>query len=86
MYASIWSRILEISDGVPEIGRIKSSIDKHEVFLNEEVRTIFGVLHLNILLRYISSLMIEINGVMPLPPLTITSVSCLIEEQTEVTM
>jgi hypothetical protein len=41
-------------------------------------------LHLNVVLRYIISLMIEINGVIPLPPLTITSVSCLIEEQTKV--
>jgi hypothetical protein len=84
MYASICSRRSEISDGVPEIGRIKSSIDRYEVLLNEQIRTMFGVLHLNVVLRYIISLMIEIKGVIPLPPLTITSVSCLIEKQTKV--
>jgi hypothetical protein len=69
---------------VPEIGRIKSSIDRYEVLLNEQIKTMFGVLHLNVVLRYIISLMIEIKGVIPLPPLTITSVSCLIEKKTKV--
>jgi len=73
--------MLEKSQGVPDIGRIKSTIDRDEEFLKTQIRTTFGVLHLKVVLRYISSRMMDRKGVMPLPPLTITRVSCLVEKK-----
>ena len=50
---------------------------RSDEFLNEEMRRIFGVLIFRTELVKISSRMIEMKGVIPLPPLTITSFSCL---------
>ena len=66
-----------MSKGVPEIGRMTSSIVRYKEFLNEATRIRFGILHFNVALVKMRSLIIEMKGVMPLPPLTITRVSCL---------
>lgn len=79
MKASICSCSLEMSEaGVAEIGRMRSSMVRSEEFLNAEIRITFGVLQfMGVLLMNMSSRMIDMNGVMPLPPLTITRVSNL---------
>lgn len=59
------------------MGRRRSSRVRSEDFLNAAMRRICGVLHFNVSVKKMRSLMIEMNGVMPLPPLTITIVSCL---------
>lgn len=81
MKASICSCSLEIMSelaGVAEIGRMRSSMVRSEEFLNAEIRITFGILQfMGVLLMNMSSRMIDMNGVMPLPPLTITRVSNL---------
>lgn len=77
MKASICSCSLEMSQGVAEIGRMRSSMLRSSEFLNAEISITLGVLQLGVLLEKMSSRMIDMNGVMPLPPLTITRVSHL---------
>lgn len=75
--ASIFNCSLEISDGLPDIGSRRSSMVSSEDFLNAQTRITSGVLHLYVVLAKMSSRIIEMRGAMPLPPLTITSLSCL---------
>lgn len=75
--ASICSCRLEMSEMVPEIGRMRSSRVRSAEFLNAQISFTFGVLQFGVVLRKMSSRMIDMNGVMPLPPLTITRVSKL---------
>ena len=78
-YASICNCKLEKFEGVSEIGRRRSSKVRSDEFLNELMRRILGVLHFSVSLKKTSSRKMEMNGVIPLPPLTITSASCLQE-------
>lgn len=75
--ASIFSCRLESEDGVPDTGSNRSSIVRSEEFLNAQIRITCGVLHLYVVLAKMISRIIDMKGVMPLPPLTITRVSCL---------
>ena len=52
-------------------------MERCEEFLNVLISSSLGVLHFRAELINIKSLMIEMKGVIPLPPLTITSMSCL---------
>ncbi|CAK7348845.1 unnamed protein product [Dovyalis caffra] len=75
--ASIFKCRLEISSGLPDIGSRRSSMESSEEFLNAQTRITSGVLHLYAMFANMSSRIIDMKGVMPLPPLTITSLSCL---------
>lgn len=61
----------------PDSGKTRSSMEISEEFLNAQIRVILGILHFWFWLVAIKSRMTEINGVIPLPPLTITRASCL---------
>lgn len=52
-------------------------MERCEEFLNVLMSNNLGTLHFRAELKNIKSLMIEMKGVIPLPPLTITSMSCL---------
>ncbi|KAM1817763.1 hypothetical protein EV1_001931 [Malus domestica] len=67
----------EMSRFVPETGRMRSNMVRSSVFLKTDIRRIFGASLPQLLASKRSSRMTEINGVMPLPPLTITIMSCL---------
>nr|GMC84663.1 hypothetical protein B296_00055892 [Ipomoea batatas] len=75
--ASICILNLENSDCAPDMGRMRSSMVRSDEFLNTLIRTTCGILDSEDWLLCISSLMMEKNGVIPLPPLTITNKSCL---------
>ena len=76
-YASTCSSRLEYLDEAFEIGRMRFSIVSSEEFLNALMRRTRGGLHFLVEFMKISSRIIEIQGAMPLPPVTITSLSCL---------
>ena len=61
----------------PDNGKTRWSMDISEEFLKAQISVILGILHFWFWLVAIISRMTEINGVMPLPPLTITRASCL---------
>lgn len=61
----------------PDNGKTRSSMEISEDFLNAQMRVIFGILHVSFWLVAIKSRITEINGVIPLPPHTITKASCL---------
>lgn len=61
----------------PDNGKTRSSMEISEEFLKAQIRVILGILHFWFWLVAIISRMTEINGVIPLPPLTITRASCL---------
>lgn len=76
MKASIW--IFRSDDNSrPDVGRIRSSIEMSEAFLNAQIRVILGISHVVVWVMAIKSRIMEMNGVIPLPPLTITKESCL---------
>lgn len=77
-YASICIWRLDMSYGVVlDNGRIRSSIVRSEEFLNAQIKVTFGSLHRKAVDIKISSRIMDMNGVMPLPPLTMTRLSCL---------
>lgn len=61
----------------PDNGKTRSSMEISEDFLNAQIRVNFGILHVCFWLVAIKSRITEINGVIPLPPHTITKASCL---------
>lgn len=75
--ASSWSWRLEMGELVAEIGRRRSSIVRSAEVLKALMRTMRGVGEVRVVLMKMSFLIMEMNGVMPLPPLTSTRVSCL---------
>lgn len=76
--ALIWiSKNEEISVVRPEMGKITSSMERSEEFLNAQISIILGILQVLVELKYIRSRIMEMKGVIPLPPLTITRESCL---------
>ena len=77
MKASIW--MFRSDDNLrPDEGRIRSSIAMSEAFLNAQTRVILGVSHVVVVWDMaIKSRIMDMNGVIPLPPLTITKASCL---------
>lgn len=82
-YASICIWRLDMSYGVVlDIGRIRSSIVRSVEFLNAQIKVTFGSLHWKVVDIKISSRIMDMNGVMPLPPLTMTRLSCLQKNNT----
>lgn len=76
MYASICNCIWDIC-GVPEMGSNKSSIARSAEFLKAQIIITRGTLKFGLWIWKIISRIMEIKGVMPLPPDTITRHSCL---------
>lgn len=70
-----WS--LDRSETEDEIGRRRSSIVRSTEVLKQHMSSSFGTGVFELVLRWISSLIMEMKGVIPLPPLTIISESCL---------
>lgn len=80
MKASIW--MLRSDDNSrPDVGRIRSSMEMSEEFLNEQIKVILGIPHALVWVMAIKSRIIDMNGVIPLPPLTITKDSYLEEDK-----
>lgn len=77
MKASICIRSWEASGDVPESGKRRSSMESSRDVLKAHTRRSLGIFSLAMLALWRSSLVIEMNGVMPLPPLIMTSMSCL---------
>lgn len=55
-----------------DMGSKRSSIVRSAEFLKAQMRSIFGILLLGCVLWKMCSRIMEMNGVMPLPPLIIT--------------
>lgn len=76
MNASIW--IFRSDDNSrPDVGRIRSSMEMSEAFLNEQIKVILGISHNFVWDMAIRARLMEMNGVIPLPPLIIAKESCL---------
>lgn len=74
----MWSSKLRSSDGVLECGKRRSSKARSDENLNALMRRICGVVvDFRVEVVKMRSRVMEMNGAMPLPPLTITSMSCL---------
>lgn len=80
MKASIWI-LRSVDNWRPDVGRIRSSMAMSEAFLNAQIRVILGISHEVVWVMAIKSRIMEMNGVIPLPPLTITKDPCLEEEE-----
>ena len=76
-YASTCSSRFETPYEAFEDGKRRFNIVSSEEFLNALMRRMLGVLLFIVEFMKISSRIIEIQGAMPLPPVTITSLSCL---------
>ena len=76
--ASICNCILEICVCVSEIGSKRFNMVRSAKFLNAQIRRTGGTSNSSLWLRKMISRIMEIKGVMPLPPLTITKDSCLV--------
>lgn len=66
-----------MGEWVGEMGRRRSSMVRSDEVLKALMRKMRGVGELRVVLIEMNSLIMEMNGVMPLPPLTNTRVSCL---------
>lgn len=77
IYASIRSCSCEVAVGVPLMGNKRSSMARSAEFLNTQISRTCGSLQLEFVLWKVISRIMDIKGVMPLPPLTNTNNSCL---------